>query len=214
MHASVLGKAEDPVNYITPCNSVPQDLQRLSDEDLLRLCARRENTAVQELVRRYQAPLTRFFARLLSSPEDVEEALLSVFLRAWQYAPRFQYRARVKTLLYRIAVNIAYDVQRQSKRLQRQSLLLQLDAPPQANAEEEALRKLERDEQARTLQRALARLHPTDRSLLVLYYYEQMDYEQIQDIMQLSYTVLKTRLSRARRRLRELLEEEDKEAGK
>jgi DNA-directed RNA polymerase specialized sigma24 family protein len=40
-----------------------------------------------------------------------------------------------------------------------------------------------------------------------------MDYEQIQSIMQLSYTVLKTRLSRARRRLRQLLEEEGREAG-
>jgi len=212
MHASVLGKADNPVNLVTPCNSIPQDLQRLSDEDLLRLCASQENAAIQELVKRYQSPLTRFFARLLSSPEDVEEALLSVFLRAWQYAPRFQYRARVKTLLYRIALNIAYDVQRQAKRLHRQALSLQLDQP-QANAEEEALRKLEREEQATALKHALARLHPTDRTLLVLYYYEQMDYEQIQDIMQLSYTVLKTRLSRARRRLRQLLEEEGKEAG-
>jgi RNA polymerase sigma-70 factor (ECF subfamily) len=186
-------------------------MQPLSDEELLRLCARRENVAIQELVRRYQSSLARFFSRLLSSQEDVEEALLNVFLRAWQYAPRFQYRAKVKTLLYRIAVNIAYDFQRQSKRLQRQALSLQLDQP-QANAEEEALHKLEREEQARALQCALARLHPTDRTLLVLYYYEQMDYEQIQGIMELSYTVLKTRLSRARRRLRQLLEEEDREA--
>ncbi|HZO91169.1 MAG TPA: sigma-70 family RNA polymerase sigma factor [Chthonomonadaceae bacterium] len=214
MYLSALGRAHSPVNSFERCESLFQDVQSLPDEELLRLCARNENPALEELVRRYQSPLTRLLTRLLSNPADVEEALLSVFLRAWQYAPRFQYRARVSTWLYRIAVNIATDVQKRRKQQPQQSWSQQVEnAFPQSNIEEEALRRLEREAQAQALQRALNRLHPTDRLLLILYYYEQMEYEEIQAITQLSYTVLKTRLTRARRRLRQLLEAEDQEVG-
>ena len=47
--------------------------------------------------------------------------------------------------------------------------------------------------------------------LLVLYYLEEREYEEIQKISGLSYTVLKTRLARARRRLRGFMDEENRE---
>ena len=50
----------------------------------------------------------------------------------------------------------------------------------------------------------------SDRLILVLYYLEERDYEEIQAVTELSYTVLKTRLARARMRLRKLME---KDAG-
>ncbi len=210
MHVSVLGRADNPVNSVEPRVSVLQDRHSLTDEELLRLCARGEQTALEELVRRYQSPLARLLYRFVTSPEDVEEALLSVFLRVWQHAARFQYRSQVSTWLYRIATNVARDFHRQRK---KQVLNIKSQAAEQAvfsaDAEKEALHRLQRAEQAAGLQRALDRLHPTDRLLLVLYYYEQKDYEQIQAITQLSYTVLKTRLSRARQRLRRFLEEEE-----
>jgi len=185
-----------------------------SDEELLRRCACGNNAALEELVRRYQPALGRLLSRLLSSPEDVEDALLNVFVQAWQHARNFQYRSKVSTWLYRIAANLAFDIQKQHKKRQAGTLLAQAEyAGNQENAETQALRHIEHEQQSRALQCALDRMNPSDRLLLVLYYYEQLDYEQIQGIMQLSYTVLKTRLTRARRRLRQFLEEEDREAG-
>ena len=70
------------------------------------------------------------------------------------------------------------------------------------------MRLLEREDQYRLLQSALALLNETDRLLLVLYYFEESSYEEMQEISGLSYKVLKTRLSRARQRLRALLENE------
>jgi RNA polymerase sigma-70 factor (ECF subfamily) len=75
------------------------------------------------------------------------------------------------------------------------------------NAEEDALRRMEQEDQFRQLQQALQRLNETDRLLLVLYYFEDRSYEEIQAISGLSYKVLKTRLSRARQRLRAWLGE-------
>jgi len=189
-------------------------VEHSSDEELLRRCAQGNNCALEELVRRYQPAIGRLLSRLLASPEDVEDALLNVFVQAWQHARGFQYRSRVSTWLYRIAVNLAYDIQKQHKKRLARTRLEQADyADQQGNAETDALRKIYQDQQKLSLQHALNKLNPTDRMLLVLYYYEQLEYEQIQGIMQLSYTVLKTRLTRARRRLRQFMEEEDREAG-
>src|SRR6059058_4440339 len=117
MQASMLAGMDRRLNASEPERLVRGREQEVSDEDLLRLCARGDSAALEELVRRYQAPLYRFLARMTGSPEDAEEAAQDVFVRAWQHAGRFQYRARVATWLYRIAVNIARDAhsRRQSR---------------------------------------------------------------------------------------------------
>ena len=189
---------------------ISRDKSDLADTELLRLCAQEENSALEELTRRYQPALTRFMARLLYSREDIEEALLSVFLRVWQNAARFQGRASVKTWVYRIAINIVYDIQKKNKTRAHQAWNEQTEqAAACGDAEAEALRRLEQDAQSQALERALLRLPAPDRMLLTLYYYEQMDYEQMQAVTELSYTVLKTRLTRARRRLRQIVEAQE-----
>ena len=55
-------------------------------------------------------------------------------------------------------------------------------------------------------------MYESDRLLLVLYYFEERTYEEIQEIAQVSYKSLKTRLTRARQRLRALLDAEDQKA--
>ena len=187
-----------------------EEKRNLTDEELLRLCAHGNSNALEEIVRRYQAPLFRFLLRLLNSPEDAEEAALSVFLRAWRSASQFQYRCRVETWLYRIAGNIARDLYRRQKARPEQPWPEQPDRELTAvdSAEATALGRIEREDRAQALQAMLARLGPTDRLLLALYYGEQREYNEIQEITGFSYPVLKTRLTRARQRLRRLMAEE------
>lgn len=190
-------------------------VQTASDEDLLRLCAAGENRALEELVRRYRTPIYRFLARMLGSTEDAEEATLDVFVRAWRNAPRFQYRAKVATWLYRIAVNIARDMHSRKKARPQETRpdSYELSQAAIGSAEEDALLRLQREEKSKALERALSKLGDSDRLILVLYYLEERDYDEIQAITELSYTVLKTRLARARRRLKTLLETQDRDSA-
>ena len=184
----------------------------VTDETLLREIAQGSNQGMQELVRRYQTPLYRFLTRFLGSNDDAEQAVLNVFVRVWQSASRFEYRAQVSTWLYRIAFNIARDMHSARKSRPRQETLPDehaLTSPLIGNAEEEVLRRMEREDQYRQLQSALSRMNEMDRLLLVLYYFEDSSYEEMQNISGLSYKVLKTRLSRARQRLRALLDQEN-----
>jgi RNA polymerase sigma-70 factor (ECF subfamily) len=209
MRSSLLLRADSRVNGIETANGAREGRQYLSDEELLRLCARGECTALEELVRRYQRPIYRFLYRLLGSPEDAEETVLDVFVRTWQHAGRFQFRASVSAWLYRIAGNLARDVyNRRKTRLQaswqeaRETAL-----PTDGSAEIAALQSMEREERVCALHRAMRLLSASDRLLLVLYYVEERSYKDIQTITGCSNTVLKTRLARARQRLRSMLAE-------
>ncbi|MCX6358540.1 MAG: sigma-70 family RNA polymerase sigma factor [Armatimonadetes bacterium] len=185
------------------------DLQILPDEDVLRCCASGDQQALRELTRRYQAPIFRFLYRMSGSREDAEEAAMDVFTKAWQHAGRFQYRAKVSTWLYRIAANLARDAH--SRKMARPQEAWpderQLERGSLGSAETDALNTLEREDQARQIREAIDQLNESDRMLIVLYYLEERDYEEMQAITGVSYTVLKTRLARARQRLKAKLED-------
>ncbi|HSV75112.1 MAG TPA: sigma-70 family RNA polymerase sigma factor [Chthonomonadales bacterium] len=186
-------------------------LRVLADDELIRLCSRGEQAALAELARRYQTPIYRFLLRMTGSHEDAEECALDVFVRAWRHAARFEFRCRVGTWLYRIAANIARDAYSRRKCRPQEPWPSELDLARMAtgSAEEDALAGLDRERLASALNAALSKLKPIDRTVLVLYYLEQRDYDEIQQITELSYSVLKTRLARARRRLRVEMEKSE-----
>ena len=163
---------------------------------------------MQEIVRRYQPKLARFIGRLLVSPEDTEEAVIDVFVRVWQQAGRFEARSSFSTWLYRIAANVAYDVQHRRKTRPQTLPYLsdELLVSDGVDVEETAIGSLERAHQSEVISKALSTLSEGDRLLLVLYYLEELDYEEIREIARCTYPVLKTRLMRARQRLRSALE--------
>src|SRR5689334_18129961 len=138
---------------------------------------------------------------MMGSHDDAEDAALEVFVRAWKNAPLFQYRAKVATWLYRIAVNIARDAHSRKQARPKEVWIesTEMQRLSVGSAEEDALRRVDREEQSSALKRALARLSDDDRLILVLYYLDDREYEEIQAITGLSYTVLKTRLARARK---------------
>ena len=197
---------ENPKDHVEPHGT-----DEGTDQRLVHRCAERDQAALQELVQRYQPRLSRFLSRLLESREDTEEAVLDVFLRVWQQAPRFEGRASFATWLYRIASNVACDQLRQRTR-QHRTTPLEDDTvgtgglPESVSIEEAALNRLEGEERSKQVQRALQSLRVEDRLLLVLYYSEELGYEEIGQITKHSYPVLKMRLMRARRRLRTVMD--------
>jgi RNA polymerase sigma-70 factor (ECF subfamily) len=172
---------------------------------LLQRCAERDPVALREIVERYQRRLFGYLSRMLGSAEDAEEATQDVFLRVWEQASRFEGRASFATWLYRIATNVAYDMLRRRK-AQRRRIHLAEPAAYSVDAEAQALAGLEQEERTRHLQSALQTLRAQDRILLILYYQEEMSYEEICGITGCSHPVVKVRLLRARQRLRGALE--------
>src|SRR5438067_303747 len=181
MQAGLLARLDKPVSAARPSGHTLGSEQSLTDDQLLRLCSDGESAALRELVRRYQGPIFRFLARMMGSDDDAEEAALEVFVRAWRNAPRFQYRAKVATWLCRIAVNIARDAHSRKQARPREVWIEsnELQHLSVGSAEEDALKRVHRQDQSAALQRALKKLSPDDRLILILYYLEDREYEEI-----------------------------------
>jgi len=133
-----------------------------------------------------------------------------VFLKAWRSAASFQGQAAVRNWLYRIATHTALDRLRRRKRQPYAACSLsepderdlRLTAPASEEPETALLDADGRARDRQALYRALAQLDARDRTLITLHYFSGCSYEQLCEITGDSLASVKSRLHRARRRMR------------
>jgi RNA polymerase sigma-70 factor (ECF subfamily) len=88
----------------------------MTEAALLADAAAGNEPAFRVLVEPHRRALEIHCYRMLGSPQDAEEVVNDVLLRAWRHADRFDGRAAVRTWLYRIATNACLDELRRRKR--------------------------------------------------------------------------------------------------
>jgi RNA polymerase sigma-70 factor (ECF subfamily) len=181
-----------------------------SEEDaddlrLMQLVGRGDNGAFEQLIEKHQALVAGTVARMLGSNSDVEDIAQQVFIRVWKSARRYVPRAKFTTWLLKITRNLVFNEMRRTKR--RAHVPLQpepgVEDPPlkdETNLAPDA--SLLETELQRTIEQAILQLPETQRMALVLRRYEQLSYEQIAEILDLSVPAVKSVLFRARSELR------------
>ncbi len=187
--------------------------QGRSEEDaedvrLMRLVSRGNTSAFEELIGRHQALVAGTVARMLSSNSDVEDIAQQVFIRVWKSARRYVPRAKFTTWLLKITRNLVFNELRRTKRHAHVPLQSEPSAedPPvkdETNLAPDA--SLLESELQRTIEEAILQLPETQRMALVLRRYEQLSYEQIAEVLDLSVPAVKSVLFRARSELRSRL---------
>jgi RNA polymerase sigma-70 factor, ECF subfamily len=189
-------------------SSAGQTENDAEDIRLMRLIGRGDTAAFEELVVRHQSLVVGTVARMLGSNSEVDDIAQQVFVRVWRSAGRYVARAKFTTWLLKITRNLVFNELRRSKR--RAHVPIQ----PDADAEELPLREervstpdaaaLESELQT-AIDDAIAQLPETQRLAVILRRYEEMTYEQIGDVLDLSVPAVKSVLFRARTELRERL---------
>jgi RNA polymerase sigma-70 factor (ECF subfamily) len=184
-----------------------------SEEDaddlrLMRLVGRGDTTAFEELIEKHQALVAGTVARMLGSNSDVEDIAQQVFIRVWKSARRYVPRAKFTTWLLKITRNLVFNEMRRTKR----RALVPLQREP--GAEDPPLKddlnlapdvSLLETELQQTIEEAILQLPETQRMAVVLRRYEQLSYEQIGEVLDLSVPAVKSVLFRARSELRSRL---------
>jgi RNA polymerase sigma-70 factor (ECF subfamily) len=178
------------------------------DVRLMQLIGRGDMVALERLIERHQSLVAGTVARMLGSNSDVEDIAQQVFIRVWKSASRYTPRAKFTTWLLKITRNLVFNELRRSKR--RAQVPIQTDP----SAEEIALKDettaapdatLLEHELQQAIEDAITQLPETQRMALVLRRYEQLSYEQIAEVLDLSVPAVKSLLFRARSELRERL---------
>jgi len=164
---------------------------RAGDEDACRL-----------LVSRYERSVYNLVVRMLRHPAQAQDITQDVFVRVFHHLGSYDPAHKFINWILRIARNAAIDAIRR-----REPVWVPLDgdegrASPAdtipAPAGDEGPRRLEREETARALEAALARLRPEYREVIVLRYHEDLSYEEIVEVTGLPLGTVKSYLHRAR----------------
>ncbi|GIW06003.1 MAG: RNA polymerase subunit sigma-24 [Dehalococcoidia bacterium] len=165
--------------------------------------------AFNQLVERYQFQVYNLCRRMLGDPELAADATQETFLNAFEHIGRFR-GGTLKTWLLRIAANACYDLMRHRKRRPATSLdeIVDDEDDPKDFAgggelpEQFALRR----ELGQLLVRALNELPPEQRMVVVLSDIQGLSYDEIADVTRTELGTVKSRLSRARAKLRDYLD--------
>ena len=184
-----------------------------AEEDaLVSALGRGAEEAYEILIERFQQPVYSLVCRLLNDPSDAPDIVQEVFLKVFRSVGSFRGNSSLKTWIYRIAVNEAYNHRRWFSRHQRQEVALGSDdgAPHHADTMvhpgrspfEEAA-----DHEMRALvEQALEKLNPKFRAAVVLRDIEDLSYEDIATVLSISLGTVKSRIMRGRDALRVVLE--------
>lgn len=164
-----------------------------------------DHAAFTQLVEAYKGPVYSLALRMLHRPAEAEDAAQEIFLRAYTKLATYDRERKFVSWLMGIASNYCIDVLRR-----RRATFVTLDdvAYIVPSTEPGPERQAEQREQRRAIQQAIAQLPETYRLVAVLRYYQDLSYEEIQEITGLSEPTVKTRLHRARRMLQESLSKE------
>ena len=174
----------------------------------MRLIGQGDTAAFTALIERHQTLVLGTVARMLGSNSEVEDIAQQVFIRVWKSAGRYVARARFTTWLLKITRNLVFNELRRSKRrahlpLQPEPGVEDISLPDEGASTPDAV-ALENELQ-KTIDEAIAQLPETQRMAVILRRYEELSYEEIGKVLDLSVPAVKSVLFRARTELRERL---------
>jgi len=183
----------------------------LTETDILRLierCKEGDTAAFAGLVHQYQDRIYNLCRHLLAQAQNAEDAAQDSFVKAYRGLGNFTPDASFYTWLYRIAVNTCLDY---NKKPFFESLFKKKAGGEEFMPREPAHgfspeRLYEAKQMGQLLQVCLQSLSPKLKAVILLKEMEGFSYEEIAGIMDISLGTVKSRISRAREELREMME--------
>ena len=183
-------------------------MTRQEELALLRRAKDGDSAAFEEIVRAHEATVYHLALRQLGSREDAEDAAQEVFLKAYTGLQSFRGESRLSVWLYRVTNNVCIDFLRRRKETvslyaqDEDGEPLELEIPdarfdPAALAERADLRE--------QVGRALDKLPPDARQILLLRELGGQSYDEIAQTLSLDIGTVKSRIFRARKKLCTLL---------
>lgn len=178
----------------------------MEDNQLVRKSSKGDTKAFEKLVLKYQNKMYYLCLKITKNEADAEDASQNAFIKAYKAIGSFKGQSAFSTWLYSIGRNSALDILK--KRKDHENIDEQYDIADvklDYNPEQNVVKK----ETAEILKKLIYGLPKDMREIIILREIKQMQYSEIAEILGISEGTVKSRISRAREKLRE----EIKKAG-
>ena len=166
-------------------------------DQLVQLCIKKDESAQMEVYKRYHLAMYHSAIRIVKNPVDAEDVMHESFLTAFEKLSQYKGESKFGGWLKQITLRKA--LQFCEKRNISKTSTYEED---KYFAKEEATQS-EKDKESQQLQKALNELRPRYRNALVLMYFEGYDYEELSNILKISYGNCRTLISRAKEQLKQ-----------
>ncbi len=188
----------------------PENIKSLTDGELISAAIRGREDGFEEIVKRYQRPITGYIYRMLNNYDASLDVTQEVFIKVYNSLERYSAEYKFSTWIYRIAHNAAIDYMRRNS-VNQQSIetenadgtyQLQIESS-QPNPEQER----ERSEWRKEIETVVKCLPQVYRELILLRHAQDLSYDEIAEVTNLPLGTVKNRLFRAREMMREIFVE-------
>ena len=176
-----------------------------SDESIVLRVQTGDHEAYGEIIKRYEHKLARYGSRFIGSHDVRTDIVQDVFVKAYMNLQSFKTNERFSPWIYRIAHNSFVNEIRRASRyslldtiLDTDTLLPHLTAPE--TADQDALAR----EEVLAMETQLNALKPAEREIIILYYFEELSYDAISDVLKIPTSAVGVKLHRAKRKLKNL----------
>ncbi len=183
----------------------------MRDEEIIRLIQKGDSQLYGTLIDRYSGKVYSTAYSYTHNHEEARDLVQEILIKAFNSLATFKLEAKFSTWLYRIAVNSCIDWSRKKKN-KTNILTLNFEEgnildtiPDEGDNPEEALLREENKEAVRAAVDNLPEIYKT---ALILYYFEELQVQEISSILDCPKKTVETRLYRARSMLKELLKRE------
>jgi RNA polymerase sigma-70 factor (ECF subfamily) len=183
-----------------------RDFSLVSDRELVAIAVSGFDGSFEELVRRYQRPISAYVYRMVGNYESALDLTQEIFIKVYNSLNRYRAEFKFSTWIYKIAHNAAVDHLRRTA-TREQSLVLgpegdTFDLPLESSRlspEQESEQKERRSE----IEAVVRALPSNYRELIILRHSQDLSYEEIVEVTGLPLGTDKNRLFRAREMMRQ-----------
>jgi len=195
----------------------PRDHTGTSDAMLVEQFRKGDSAAMERLIVKYQNRIYNTVLKMCADPDDAAELTQETFVKIMQNVHKFEGRSGFYTWAFRIAVNLTINHCQRSSRLAVRSLDAeqeQYDSQDRQALKDylsdasspDAADVVQQKELYELATRALMKLEDAQRAVIILRDIEGMSYARIAEVLDIELGTVRSRLSRARSKLREVLE--------
>jgi RNA polymerase sigma-70 factor (ECF subfamily) len=188
-------------------------LESKTDAELVAEALGGAEEAFREIVVRFERPIYSLIVRMVQDPAMAEDLAQEVFVKAFRRLDTYDPVRKLSSWLFKVAHNTTIDHLRRhapetvplegGKKKDDDDHRGGLAAVLADETTEDPAAAAERKDMARSLERAISRLRPDYREVVVLFYIEGASYQEICDALDLPLGTVKTNLHRARKELAE-----------
>jgi RNA polymerase sigma-70 factor (ECF subfamily) len=186
-------------------------MEQLSDEQIVTDILRGDKDLYREIIKRYNEKLSRYLRKFLSDRDDIEDILQVVFIKAYKNLYGFNVNKKFSSWIYRIAHNEAIN---HLKRFRNGRISLDDIEYKLIDEKADIKRDADRMFLKKDIERVISNLNIKYRDPIVLFYFEDMSYEEISDVLRIPKNTVGTLILRGKNLIKQYLEDINKKHGR